>query len=63
MIDEAELQSILEITNKKNLSFPYWYYDKIEGSLDDMSDPETKVEFRLRPELNAVLHMSRIPFN
>ena len=27
MIDEAELQSILEITNKKNPSFPYWKYD------------------------------------
>ena len=26
MIDEAELQSILEITNKKNHSFPYWYH-------------------------------------
>ena len=35
MIDEAELQSILEITNKKNPSFPYWKYDRIEGTLDD----------------------------
>ena len=47
MIDEAELQSILEITNKKNPSLPYWYYDKIEDTLDDMSDPETKAQFRL----------------
>lgn len=47
MIDEAELQSILEITNKKNPCFPYWYYDRIEGTLDDMSDSETKAEFRL----------------
>ena len=56
MIDEAELQSILEITNKKNLSFPYWYYDKIEGSLDDMSDPETKAEFRLRRVKRCTSH-------
>ena len=47
MIDEAELQSILEITNKKNHSFPYWYYNRIEGTLDDKSDSETKAEFRL----------------
>ena len=47
MIDEAELQSILEIPNKKNHSFPYWFYDRIEGTLDDMSDSETKTEFRL----------------
>ena len=46
MIDEAELQSIIEITNKKNPSFPYWFYDRIEGALDDMSDSETKAEFR-----------------
>ena len=46
MIDEAELQSILEITNKKNPSFPYWKYDRIEGTLDDMSESETKAEFR-----------------
>ena len=48
MIDQAELQSILEITNKKNPSFPYWFYDRIEGTLDNMSDSETKAEFRLR---------------
>ena len=48
MIDEAELQSILEITNKKNPSFPYWKYDRIEGTLDDMSESETKGEFRFR---------------
>ena len=47
MIDQAELQSILEITKKKNPSFPYWYYDRIERTLDDMSDSETKAEFRL----------------
>ena len=47
MIDEAELQSIIEITNKKNPSFPFWYYDRIEGTMDDMSDSETKAEFRL----------------
>ena len=41
MIDEAELQSILEITNKKNASFPYWKYDMIEGTLDE-SESETK---------------------
>ena len=38
MIDEAELQSILEVTNKKNPSFPYWKYNRIEGTLDDMSE-------------------------
>ena len=39
------MQSILEITNKKNPSFPYWKYDRIEGTLD-MSESETKAEFR-----------------
>ena len=47
MIDETELQSILEITNKKNPSFWYWKYDRIEGTQDDMSDSETKAEFWL----------------
>ena len=47
MIDEAELQSIIEITNKKNPFFPYWKYDRIEGTLDDMADSETKAKFRL----------------
>ena len=46
MIDEAELKSILEIRNKKNLSSPYWKYGRIEGTLDDMSESETKAEFR-----------------
>ena len=48
MIDEAELQSILEITNKKNPSFPYWKYDRNEDRLDDMyeSETKTKAEFR-----------------
>ena len=36
MIDEAELQSIIEISNKKNPTFPYWKYDRIEGTLDDI---------------------------
>ena len=40
-------RQFLEITNEKNPSFPYWYYDKIEGTLDDMPDPETKAQFRL----------------
>ena len=43
MIDQAEF---LEITNKRNPSFPYWKYDRIEGSLDDMSESETKAEFK-----------------
>ena len=31
MIGKAELQSILETTDKKNPSFRYWYYDgKVE---------------------------------
>ena len=47
MIDEAELQSILEITNTKNRSFPYWKYNRIEGTLDNMSESETKAEFNL----------------
>ena len=62
MIDEAELQSILEITNKKNHSFPYWYYDRIEGTLDDMSDSETKAEFRLTfSEFPCLAEALRIP--
>ena len=62
MIDEAELQSILEITNKKNHSFPYWYYDRIEGTLDDMSDSETKAEFRLTSsEFPRLAKALRIP--
>ena len=32
MIDEAELQSILELKNKKNHSFPYCKSDRIEGT-------------------------------
>ena len=46
MMDEAELHSILEITNKKNPSFQHWKYDRIEGTLDEMSQSETKAEFR-----------------
>ena len=62
MIDEAELQSILEITNKKNHSFPYWYYDRIEGTLDDISDSETKAEFRLTSsEFPRLAEALRIP--
>ena len=62
MIDEAELQSILEITNKKNHSFLYWYYDRIEGALDDMSDCETTAEFRLTSsEFPRLAEALRIP--
>ena len=62
MIDEAELQSILEITNKKNPSFPYWKYDRIEGTLDDMSESETKAEFRLTTsEFPRLAEALRIP--
>ena len=62
MIDEAELQSIIEITNKKNHSFPYWYYERIEGTLDDMSDSETKAEFRLTSsEFPRLAETLRIP--
>ena len=63
MIDEAELQSIIEIINKKNPSFPYWKYDRIEGTLDDMSDSETKAEFRLTTsEFPRLAEAVRIPF-
>ena len=62
MIDEAELQSILEITNKKNPSFPYWKYDRIERTLDDMSESETKAEFRFATsELPRLAEALRIP--
>ena len=62
MIDQAELQSILEVTNKKNPSFPHWYYDRIEGTLDDMSDSETKAEFRLTSsEFLRLAEALRIP--
>ena len=62
MIDEAELQSILEITNKKNHSFPYLYHDRIEGTLDDISDSETKAEFRLTSsEFPRLAEALRIP--
>ena len=62
MIDDAELQSILEITNKKNHSFPYWYHDRIEGTLDDISDSETKAEFRLTSsEFPRLAETLRIP--
>ena len=62
MIDEAELQSILETTNKKNPSFPYWKYDSIEGTLDDMSDSETKAEFRhTTSEFLRLVEALRIP--
>ena len=62
MIAEAELQSILEITNKKNHSFPYWYYYRIEGTLVDISDSETKTEFRLTSsEFLRLAEALRIP--
>ena len=52
----------LEITNKKNPSFPYWYYDKIEGTLDDMSDPENKAQFRLTSsEFPRLAEALRVP--
>ena len=61
MIDEAELQSILEITNKNNPSFPpsYWKYDRIEGTLDDMSESETKAKFRFATSELPLLFISK----
>ena len=64
MIDGAELQSILEITKKKNHSLPHWYYNRIElqGTLDDISDSETKTEFRLTSsEFLRLAEALRIP--
>ena len=62
MIAEAELQSILEITNKKNHSLPYWYYYRIEVTLDDISDSETRAEFRLTSsEFPRLAEVLRIP--
>ena len=62
LMDEAELQSILEIRNKKNPSFQHWKYDGIEGTLDDMSESETKAEFRFATsELALLAEALRIP--
>ena len=63
MIDEEELQSILEITNEKNPSFPHWKYDiGIEGTLDDTSESETKAEFRFATsELPRLAEALRMP--
>ena len=44
--DMIDLAEFLEITNKRNPSFPYWKYERIEGTLDDMSESETKAEFK-----------------
>ena len=46
MIDEVELQAILELTNKNKPCFPYSKYDRINNTLDDSSESETKAEFR-----------------
>ena len=42
--------------------FYFPYYDKIEGTLDDMSDPETKAQFRLTSsEFPRLAEALRIP--
>ena len=62
MIDEVELQAILELTNKKNPCFPYWKYDRIESTLDDLSESEAKAEFRFATsELPRLAEALRIP--
>ena len=62
MTNEVELQAILELTNKKNPCFPYWKYDMIENTLDDLSEYETKAEFRFATsELPRLTEALRIP--
>ena len=63
MIDQAELQSILEITKKRILPsrIGITIY-RIERTLDDMSDSETKAEFRLTSsEFLRLAEALRIP--
>ena len=61
-IDEEEFLFMYDSLTRKNPSFSYWQYSRIEKQLDDMSHAEFKSDFRFQlSELDMLYDALQIP--
>ena len=46
LIDEYDFLSVYESKRRKSPDFQYWEYEKVEMQLENMTNDESKAEFR-----------------